>query len=322
MIALEDIGRRGRGLGWAGLRRFAMEKLVRNRRVWPRRLAKCGVGGLAPAGSYSSQGVQARRQAVTSARLYVTALGLYEFHINGHRVGDHVLAPDWTDYRKRVRYQAYDVTSLLKQGDNAIAALLGNGWYCGHIGNGGFQFFGNHRHCWRSLKSPTPTAPPNASSPMKVGKRTTARSCPPILCWAKFTTPGRNLPDGTCQVSTTPVARGHLSQGAARKIEAQVMPPVRVLAEIKAQSARANLIRGHWTFDMGQNMVGVVRLKVHRAGGHENYHPPCRDAQSRWHDLYCQPSRRAIGRYLRLQGDRRRRPGSRGSPSTASAMSK
>ncbi len=80
---------------------------------------------------------------VASARLYTTALGLYEMHINGQRVGDHVLAPDWTDYRKRVRYNVYDVASLLKQGDNAVAALLGDGWYCGHIGNGGFQFFGS-----------------------------------------------------------------------------------------------------------------------------------------------------------------------------------
>ena len=82
------------------------------------------------------------KQPVAHAVLYVTALGLYEVHINGQRVGDHVLAPDWTDYRKRVRYQAYDVTSLVKPGDNAIAALLANGWFCGHIGNGGFQFFG------------------------------------------------------------------------------------------------------------------------------------------------------------------------------------
>ena len=79
---------------------------------------------------------------IVKARVYATALGLYEMRINGRRVGDHVLAPDWTDYRKRVRYQVYDVASLLKQGDNAVAALLGNGWYCGHIGNGGFQFFG------------------------------------------------------------------------------------------------------------------------------------------------------------------------------------
>ena len=84
----------------------------------------------------------ALKAPIQHAVLYATALGLYEAHINGQRVGDHVLAPDWTDYRKRVRYQAYDVTALLHGGDNAIGALLGNGWYSGHIGNGGFQFFG------------------------------------------------------------------------------------------------------------------------------------------------------------------------------------
>ena len=80
---------------------------------------------------------------VQRAILYTTALGLYEARINGQRVGDHVLAPDWTDYRHRVRYQAFDVRSLLRQNHNTIGALLGDGWYCGHIGNGGYRFFGN-----------------------------------------------------------------------------------------------------------------------------------------------------------------------------------
>ena len=53
---------------------------------------------------------------IATARLYATALGLYELRINGRRVGDHVLAPDWTDYRKRVRYQVYDVAALAQAG--------------------------------------------------------------------------------------------------------------------------------------------------------------------------------------------------------------
>ena len=57
-------------------------------------------------------------------------------------MGDIVLAPEWTDYRKRSRYQEYDVTSLVKNGGNSIAALLADGWYSGHIGNGAYQFFG------------------------------------------------------------------------------------------------------------------------------------------------------------------------------------
>src|SRR2546423_630156 len=63
-----------------------------------------------------------------------TALGAYELHINGQRVGDHVLAPEFTDYRTRTQYQTFDVTSMLHAGENVIAALLGDGWYAGGIG--------------------------------------------------------------------------------------------------------------------------------------------------------------------------------------------
>ena len=66
---------------------------------------------------------------IVSARLYVTALGAYQVHINGHRVGDQVLAPGWMDFREHVAYQAYDVTKLVKPGANAIGAYLAPGWY-------------------------------------------------------------------------------------------------------------------------------------------------------------------------------------------------
>ncbi len=79
---------------------------------------------------------------VRKATIYATALGLYELRLNGSRVGDHVLAPEWTDYSKRLRYQAYDVTSQLAAGGNVLGAQVANGWYSGHIGNGGYQFWG------------------------------------------------------------------------------------------------------------------------------------------------------------------------------------
>ncbi|MBC8079872.1 MAG: family 78 glycoside hydrolase catalytic domain [Gorillibacterium sp.] len=66
-----------------------------------------------------------------SAVLYVTSLGVYEVHLNGKRVGDHLLAPEWTNYHKRIQYQTYEVTKLLASGSNTIAAVLGNGWCCG-----------------------------------------------------------------------------------------------------------------------------------------------------------------------------------------------
>lgn len=64
---------------------------------------------------------------VTSARLYATALGVYEPHLNGQVVGDDVFAPGWTDYDTRVQYQVYDVTDLLRPGENVIGAILGDG---------------------------------------------------------------------------------------------------------------------------------------------------------------------------------------------------
>ena len=66
---------------------------------------------------------------VQRARLYVSGLGLYEVRLNGKKVGNHVLTPAKTDYRKRVLYDVYDVTAELKKGENAIGVLLGNGWY-------------------------------------------------------------------------------------------------------------------------------------------------------------------------------------------------
>jgi len=66
---------------------------------------------------------------IRRARLYVSGLGYYELHINGRRVGDHVLDPAWTSYARRVFYSTYDVTALLRKGPNALGVVLGNGWY-------------------------------------------------------------------------------------------------------------------------------------------------------------------------------------------------
>lgn len=71
---------------------------------------------------------------IQSATAYITAHGMYEATINGQRVGDAYLTPGWTAYQKRLQYQAYDVTSMMNEGPNAIGVILGNGWYRGIIG--------------------------------------------------------------------------------------------------------------------------------------------------------------------------------------------
>ena len=74
------------------------------------------------------------RSSIRRATVYVTARGLYELFINGERVGDHILASEWTDYHTRVQYQTYDVSHLVREGENAVGAVLGDGWYAGRIG--------------------------------------------------------------------------------------------------------------------------------------------------------------------------------------------
>ena len=77
------------------------------------------------------------RAGAQSARLYITALGVYEAQLNGNLVGDHVMAPGWTSYHHRLRYQTFDVTDLLREGRNALGAMLGDGWFRGRLSFGG-----------------------------------------------------------------------------------------------------------------------------------------------------------------------------------------
>ena len=79
---------------------------------------------------------------IKKARLYITACGLYEAMLNGNRIGNFVLAPGSTDYRKRVHYQTYDVTHFLEKGENLLSVVLGDGWYRGGSGDNTEETYG------------------------------------------------------------------------------------------------------------------------------------------------------------------------------------
>ncbi|MEJ0001451.1 MAG: glycoside hydrolase family 78 protein [Verrucomicrobiota bacterium] len=204
---------------------------------------------------------------VVRARLYVTALGLYEMHLNGRRVGDHLLAPDWTDYSKRVRYQVYDVTALVAPGANTLAGLLGNGWYCGHIGNGGFQAWGKAPALFAQLEVAHADgtvervvtdgqwkthASPIVASDFMLGESYDARQ--EITSWDR---PG---------LDTRVWSAATVRDEPARALDGQADQPVRETAELKPRSLTEPK-PGHYTFDLGQNMVGVVRLRVTAPAG-------------------------------------------------------
>lgn len=93
---------------------------------------------------------------VRRATVYATALGIYELHLNGKRVGDAYFAPGWTDYRQRAYYNAYDVTEMLVTGDNAIGTWVADGWYAGYVGFGLLTGIGTEK-CGRSTYGKTPS---------------------------------------------------------------------------------------------------------------------------------------------------------------------
>ncbi|MBC8096970.1 MAG: family 78 glycoside hydrolase catalytic domain [Akkermansiaceae bacterium] len=209
----------------------------------------------------------ALKATVQRAVLYATALGLYELRLNGKRVGDHVLAPEWTDYRKRVCYQTYDVTALLKKGDNALAASLADGWFSGRIGNGANQFFGKVPAMLAQLEV--------THADGRVERITSDASwkshASPILASdfmlgedydARLEVKGWDQP-GLDESKWVPAI---VRDESARRLEAQVMEPVRKILELKTKAVTERK-PGCWTYDLGQNMVGVVRLKVSAPAG-------------------------------------------------------
>ncbi len=73
------------------------------------------------------------KKKIASAIVYVTSHGFYELYFNGKKVGDEVFTPGWTAYQKRLQYQVYNVSSMLQQGNNAVGAMLADGWYRGSL---------------------------------------------------------------------------------------------------------------------------------------------------------------------------------------------
>ena len=198
---------------------------------------------------------------VASARLYSTALGVYRAEINGARVGDHELAPGWTDYSQLVQYQVYDVAELLRQGDNTIGAMLGTGWYAGHLAWVGQHRYGTDPAFLGRLEvtyedgtssvvttdASWETAPgPVLDADLLMGETYDVRHETPG--WSE---PGRSGAWTAARVSAPPVGELH----------AQTDPPVRVTEE-RPTEAVTTPADGVTVYDMGQNMVGWVRARL------------------------------------------------------------
>jgi len=203
------------------------------------------------------------------ARLYATAHGVYQAEINGHRVGDDVLSPGWTVYRDRLRYYTYDVTDLLGEGDNAIGAWLGDGWYRGRLGwRGGFRnVFGDDQSFLGQLELTYADGTREV-----VATDTTWRASPsPVIASgiydgetydARAEQPGWSRPG----FDDRSWERVQLRRRDPRTLVAPTAPPVRVTEEV-APIDVLTTPSGRRILDFGQNLVGVVRLRATAPAG-------------------------------------------------------
>ncbi|MEU4156472.1 family 78 glycoside hydrolase catalytic domain [Actinoplanes sp. NPDC026670] len=205
-------------------------------------------------------------RTVSRARIYSTALGVYELSLNGSRVGDHQLAPGWTDYAKRIQYQTFDVTDQLVAGDNTIGAMLGDGWYSGSIAWLGDKLYGERPELLAQLRIDY-----TDGTSQIIGSDGTWRSADgPVLRGdnihgetydARLDPPGWRTSafDDTAWPAAT--VRDTSTGNPTSRLVAQVDPPVKVTGELAAKTV-TQVKPGVWVFDLGQNMVGSTRLKV------------------------------------------------------------
>ncbi len=201
---------------------------------------------------------------IARATLYATALGLVDMHLNGRPVSEDYFTPGWTDYKKRMYYRAYDVTKLVRHGDNALGAVLADGWFSGYIGyRGDREHYGKQTRVRAQLhleysdgsSVDIGTGPnwkastgPELEADFLKGETYDARS--ELAGWDK---PG-------CDESKWDAVNVG-SEEVHPLVQAHPGPPVRAIAEFKARTITEPK-PGVFVLDLGQNFAGVPRLKV------------------------------------------------------------
>ena len=206
---------------------------------------------------------------VESARLYITAMGAYRASLNGQHVGADELTPGFTDFRKRVLYQTYDVTSLVRRGQNAFGIQLGGGWHSSPLLWAGFRDFAGPDMVRAELVITTRDGKqhvvstdngwqgtPDATDSAEIygGESYDARLA--HTDWDKE--------PFSHNAGWQPVQEGVAPEGVVVSAEADVPPHVsQTLQPVSVRDVpSATGTSSSKLFDMGQNMVGVVRLRV------------------------------------------------------------
>ncbi|MEV6103913.1 family 78 glycoside hydrolase catalytic domain [Streptomyces sp. NPDC051940] len=207
---------------------------------------------------------------IARARVYASARGVYELRLNGERVGSAELAPGWTAYDKRVDYQTYDVTRQLRAGANVLGAEVAPGWYSGKVAMFGTDVYGRDNSVIaemlveftdgtstviRSDDTWTTTGGPVREADLLDGEYYDARVAKQVAGWDK---PGF---DDTAWTAAA------VRDEPTTVLEPQTAVDVRVTQELRTAKRIASPTPGVYLYDLGQNMVGHVRLTLKGAPG-------------------------------------------------------
>jgi alpha-L-rhamnosidase len=237
---------------------------------WSNAVAVAEVGNSPLGTPWPAQPIDAFRKTfevgktVRSARIYSTALGTYQLFLNGKRVGDDLLAPGWTDYRKRIVYQVYDVTAQIKQGANALGSILAGGWYADGLGwlQNRYNFGPPPVRLLVQLEIAYSDGSRDSvisDQAWKVGQSAIVSSdiYNGEAYDARLERAGWNQP----AFSDAKWSSAAVAAAPDAPLVAQNFQPMRAAQTLKPKSL-ANPKPGTFIFDLGQNMVGWARLNV------------------------------------------------------------
>ena len=205
---------------------------------------------------------------VKRATVFASALGVYDLRLNGKPVDSDVLSPGWTDYSKRVHYLGYDVTKQLKKGENALGAILGDGWFSGYLAfTGKRHYYGDKTRFIAQMQIEYA----DGAKEIIGTDETWKAAAGPVLegdllmgCVydARKEMRGWDAPGFT----DSPWQNATVDASLKANLEAHPGAPIRRIEEVTAKKMTEPK-PGVYVFDLGQNMVGWVRLKAKGAEG-------------------------------------------------------
>lgn len=220
------------------------------------------------------KGFQVAGRPVRRAVAYVSALGLYELRLNGRRVGEDCFTPGWTDYHRRVYYLTYDVTHLLRPGENALGAQVADGWYSGYVGFAllvrkprARELYGDRPRLRAQLEIEYEDGERQVVATDPTWKTRTGGTLEADMLMGETHDARRELTGwdapGYRDANWQPAVRADAGQAA---VEAYPGVPVRRAGELRPVAVTEPK-PGVFIFDLGQNFAGWARLRARGPGG-------------------------------------------------------